>query len=185
MENMQIRIAQKQDAPALVKIYQPYVETTPITFEYDVPSVVEFENRIMTTKEKYPYLVALVDGVIVGYSYVTAFKARAAYQWAVETSIYLDMEYHGQGIAKALYEKMEEILKRQNIHTLTACITYPNDQSIRFHEKFNYQAVAHFHKCGFKLGAWRDVIWMEKTLVEHPAQPEPMIPFAQIACDYK
>lgn len=185
MDKLEIRIANREDATRLLEIYEPYVKTTPITFEYEVPSLEEFENRIETISKSYPYLVAVVAGEIAGYAYATAFKSRAAYQWAVETSIYLDGRFHGLGIARALFEKMEEILKRQNITTLTACITYPNDQSISFHEKFGYETVAHFHKCGFKLGEWRDVIWMEKTLQDHPANPEPMIPFSEISCDYQ
>ncbi len=184
MDKLEIRIAHKGDARELLGIYEPYVVMTPITFEYEVPTLEEFENRIMTTKQSYPYLVATVDGVIAGYCYAAAFKSRAAYQWAVETSIYLSESFHGGGVAKALYEKMEEILTRQNICTLIACITYPNNKSVRFHEKFGYETVAHFHKCGFKLGQWRDVIWMEKTLQEHPANPEVIIPFGDIACDY-
>lgn len=185
MEKLEIRIAKKEDASRLLEIYAPYVKTTPITFEYEVPSLEEFQTRIETISESYPYLVAVVEGEIAGYAYATAFKSRAAYQWAVETSIYLDGNFHGKGIARALYEKLEAILKRQNIYTLSACITYPNNQSISFHEKSGYLTVAHFHKCGFKLGQWRDVVWMEKTLQDHPAIPEPMIPFSDISCDYQ
>ena len=83
---MKIRVATPEDAGALVEIYRPYVENTSITFEYEVPSVSEFETRIRTTLKKYPYLVAEENGEALGYAYVSAFKGRAAYDWSVETS---------------------------------------------------------------------------------------------------
>lgn len=184
MNEVIIEIATINDAQQLLDIYEPYVKNTPVTFEYTVPSVAEFARRIATTVEQYPYLKAVVANQIVGYCYAGPFKTRAAFQWAVETSIYLDANYQGQNIAKALYGKMEEILKAQNIYNLTACITYPNPQSIRFHEKLCYQKVAHFHRCGFKLGGWHDVIWMEKILIDHDGQPKKVIPFQEVAPNF-
>ena len=98
-----IRVAALDDAEELLKIYAPYVRETAITFEYEVPSPEEFRERIAHTLEKYPYLVAEHDGKIVGYAYVSPFKERAAYAWAVETSIYVRREGRRQGVGRALY----------------------------------------------------------------------------------
>ena len=87
---LQIRMAATADAEELLNIYAPYVLKTAITFEYDVPSVEEFRSRIADTRTRFPYLAAIKDGKIVGYAYVSPFKSRAAYDWAVETSIYVD-----------------------------------------------------------------------------------------------
>lgn len=84
-----IRTAAIEDAQALLDIYAYYVEETAITYEYDVPSLAEFESRIAHTLEKYPYLVAEMDGKIVGYSYAGAFHPRAAYHWGAEMTVYL------------------------------------------------------------------------------------------------
>ena len=184
MKNIKIEVVKLDDAKRLLEIYTPYVLTTSITFEYVVPTLAEFKERITTTLEKYPYLVAKVDDKIVGYAYTSAFKSRAAYQWAVETSIYVDKDHCGGGVGKALYQKLEEITKAQNILNMNACITYGNPGSIAFHECFGYRTVAHFTKCGYKFGKWHDMIWMEKHLGEHPAQPSSFIPFLQLSDKY-
>ena len=93
---MNIRLADKNDAAALVAIYAPYVEKTAITFEYDVPSVEEFSGRIEKTLERYPYLVAEEEGVILGYAYVSTYYGREAYNWAVELSVYVADENRGR-----------------------------------------------------------------------------------------
>lgn len=177
---IRIRMAVPEDAPELLAIYRPYVEHTPITFEYIAPSVEEFRQRIVHTLEQYPYLVAETDDGPAGYAYASPFKARAAYAWSVETSVYIHEAYRGRGIGTLLYRRLEEILSRQHILNVNACITYPNPDSIRFHERFGYQTVAHFTQCGYKLGQWYDMVWMEKMLGEHPAEPEPVIPVREL-----
>lgn len=87
---IEIRYAKLEDATRLVEIYRYYVEKTAITFEYKVPSIEEFQQRMIHVMEKYPYLVAKVDDQIVGYAYASTFNVRVAYDWCVETSIYLD-----------------------------------------------------------------------------------------------
>ena len=73
-----IRPAKLSDAPAIQAIYAPYVEKTAITFEYEVPSVQEFEARISKTLEKFPYLVVEEDGRVLGYAYASTYYARTA-----------------------------------------------------------------------------------------------------------
>lgn len=123
---MEIRLATPQDAEELLEIYRYYVEHTAITFEYETPSITEFRQRIKQTLKRYPYLAA-VDGhgKIVGYAYASSFKNRAAYDWSVETTIYVDKDVKRQGIGKKLYEALEEILRKQHVINLDACITDP------------------------------------------------------------
>ena len=83
-DEIKIRTATPEDAEALAAIYAPYVENTSITFEYTVPSVKEFAERIRHTLARYPYLVAEKSGIPIGYAYASAFKGRAAYNWSVE-----------------------------------------------------------------------------------------------------
>lgn len=177
---MNIRIANLQDAPKLLEIYAPYVENTAVTFEYSVPTLEEFTARMKNILEKYPYLVAEENGEIIGYTYASAFKARAAYAWSVETSIYVKEGAHRHGIGQALYNALEEILRKQHVCNLCACIAYPNPESIAFHEKFGYVNVAHFHASGYKNGVWYDMIWMEKELCAHSIPPLPFLPFPEL-----
>ena len=166
---MTIRKARPEDAAALLAIYAPYVERTAVTFEYDVPTVEEFRRRIGDISRKYPYLVATDGDRIVGYAYASAFKERAAYRWAVETSIYVDMGERRRGIGLLLHQALEDALRRQGILNMNACISYIESEdeyltpdSVRFHERMGYKQVAHFHRCGLKFGRWYDMIWMEK-----------------------
>ena len=113
--DLRIRMAEPDDAFTLLGIYEPYVENTCITFEYQVPSQEEFTKRIRETLKKYPYLAAEQNGEIVGYAYASPFKGRPAYDWAVETTVYLKENAKGKGIGRQLYTALEDILRRQNI----------------------------------------------------------------------
>lgn len=177
-----LRIAKPEDASAFLQIYTPYVAHTAVTFELEVPSETEFAARIQNTLPRYPYLAAKKDGEIIGYAYASAFKSRAAYDWAVETSIYIKDGFHGMGVGKMLYQELERLLAKQHVHSLNACITYPNDESIRFHEKMGYTLCAHFHESGYKMGMWRDVVWMEKHLPQD-TPPQSFIPFSHLKGD--
>lgn len=181
-----IRMATEADAEDILKIYAPYVTNTAITFEYDVPSAMEFSRRIRDTLQMYPYIVMLEKNRIIGYAYASAFKQRAAYKWSVETTVYLKQDYRGNGLGKKLYLALEDILRHQNIINLNACIAYTSSEdahldntSMAFHEHLGYTKVAHFTKCGYKFGTWYDMIWMEKMLGEHPDDPDPVIPIME------
>lgn len=176
-----IRIAKEEDAAELLKIYEPYVKQTAITFEYEVPTVEEFKSRICNTMKKYPYLVAEKEGQSIGYAYVSPFKTRAAYDWAVETSIYVSMDEKRQGIGLKLYTLLEQILKEQGVLNMEACIAYPEQEdehltkdSVRFHDKLGYRMVGEFKKCGYKFDRWYDMVWMEKHIGEHVTKQPPV-----------
>lgn len=172
---MNIRDAKASDAKVIQAIYAPYVEHTAVTFEYNVPSVEEFSKRITTVMQKYPWIVAEDEGKVVGYAYASAFKERDAYQWAVETSIYVDSNMKRLGVGRLLHDALEQRLKAQGILNMNACISfietedeYLSHDSILFHQQLGYERVAHFHLCGKKFGRWYDMIWMEKIIGEHP-----------------
>ena len=177
---MKIEKVSTADAEELLAIYAPYVEETAISFEYEVPSVDEFRNRIEQISAKYPYIKAVVDGKIAGYAYAVSFKDRRAYDWSVELSVYVKDGVHRQGVGRLLYTELEKILYAQNVYNLCACIAYPYPDSEKFHERMGFQTVAHFHHSGFKSGHWVDMIWMEKALREHDGAPEPFIPYSHL-----
>ena len=168
---MDIRSAKTEDAERLLEIYAYYVENTAISFEYEVPSLQEFKQRIEHTLEKYPYLVLTEDGVIRGYAYAGVFKARAAYDHCCEMTIYLDHESKGKGYGRALYEALEKELADMGIKNLYACIGDPIEEdeyltkdSERFHKHMGYGKVGEFHRCGYKFDRWYNMIWMEKII---------------------
>lgn len=176
-----IRPVTVADAEALLQIYAPYVTETAITFEYEVPTLSEFRSRIAHTLEQYPYLAAVQkDGRIVGYAYASAFKGRPAYNWSVETSIYIARDCRGQHIGSLLYDALEGILKAQNVSNACACICASYDASILFHENRGYRLVATFHKSGYKDFKWHDMVWMEKVLAPHEIPPKDFIPYSRL-----
>ena len=187
--NLKIRIrpAKPEDAEKLLAIYAPYVEQTAITFEYEVPTVEEFRERIHNTLKKYPYLVAEQGGEPVGYAYVGPFHDRPAYDWAVETSIYVDQNKKRMGIGKKLHEALEEELRNRGFLNMNACIAYPAQEdeyltrnSVEFHAHLGYRMVGQFHQCGYKFHRWYDMVWMEKFIGEHRENQPDIIPFPEL-----
>ena len=174
-----IRDAIISDAKDILKIYDYYVKDTAITFEYETPTLAEFEERMESIMKRYPYIVAIKDDVIVGYAYAGTFKARAAYDWSCELTIYLDKDAKGLGLGRKLYEVLEDKLKKMGILNLYACIGYPKKDdeylttnSADFHAHLGFKRVGTFNDCGYKFGRWYDMIWMEKIVGEHlPDQP--------------
>ena len=152
-----IRTARPEDASALLDIYAPYVVNTAISFEYEVPSIEEFQARIKNILQKYPWLVAEKDGELLGYACTHAFVGRAAYDHSAETTIYLKENRTKMGVGKRLYLALEAISNVQNIYSLNACIGYPETEdehltmnSIQFHTHMGYRFVGKFYKCGYK-----------------------------------
>lgn len=180
MENIILRPVTVADAAELVSIYAPYVQETAVTYEYEVPSVEEFQGRIANTTKNYPYLAAVEDGVILGYAYASAFHPRAAFRWTAEVTVYLRKEAHGRGIGRMLYEKLEEILKKQNVQTAVALIADPNPESVAFHEKMGYAVAGRLTSCAYKLGQWRGMYYMEKSLGEYGGEPNPFLPCGEM-----
>lgn len=180
MTSASIRTATAADAPSILEIYIPYIEKTTITFEYEIPTLEEFTQRIVTTLQRYPYLVAEVNGKILGYAYAGVYKGRTAYDWSVETTVYVKENCPVKGIGSQLYQVLEEVLQQQNIRHLLACITAGNERSVKFHQKFGYEEIGTFPNIGFKFNEWCDVLWMQKSFEPLPERPEPFIPFSEI-----
>ncbi len=169
-----IRRATENDAERLLEIYAYYVSNTAISFEYEVPSLEEFEDRISNTLEKYPYIILEEDGEVKGYAYAGVFKGRAAYDHCCEVTIYVDHASRGKGYGRVLYNELEKALSKIGMINLYACIADPISEdeyltrnSEFFHQHMGYTRVGEFHKCGYKFDRWYNMIWMEKIIGEH------------------
>ncbi len=189
-EGMCIRMATPDDAERLLQIYAPYVRDTAITFEWDVPSVEDFRQRIARMLERYPYLVAeSADGQALGYAYAGPLKERKAYDWACELSIYVAQDARGRGVGGALYATLKRLLSAMGVTNLNACIGYPaapddpylTRASVEFHTHLGFEWVGRFHGCGYKFGRWYDMVWMEKIVGDHPSNALPLRPVSQVA----
>jgi phosphinothricin acetyltransferase len=176
-----VRLATGDDAAAIQAIYAPYVVSTPISFEYDVPGVGEIGERISSTMPECPWLVAEASGNIVGYAYAHGFAPRAAYRWSVETSIYLDPAGRGRGVGRALYTCLLDLITAQGYHEAFAGITLPNPASVALHEALGFTPAAMYHRVGWKMGAWQDVGWWQRALAgASPDPPAPPLPLDQL-----
>ena len=181
INTISIRDAELCDAGRILEIYAYYVKNTAITFEYDVPTLDEFRARMSNTMKKYPYLVIEQSGVICGYAYAGVFKARAAYDWACEMTVYIAHDWLKLGLGRKIYEALEAALQKMGILNLYACVAYPQsndeyltDNSYKFHEHLGFTKTGEFHKCGYKFGRWYDMVWMEKFIGEHNSDQKPV-----------
>ncbi|MBE6955647.1 MAG: N-acetyltransferase [Ruminococcaceae bacterium] len=166
-----IRPATLRDAEAILAIYAPYVENTAVSFEYEVPSLRAFEQRMEGIMAFYPYLVWEEEGRILGYAYAHRHQERKAYQWNAELSIYLHPDATHRGIGTALCRALLELLRLQGIKTAYSCVTVPNAASEALHAKMGFSPAGIWHNSGFKLGAWRDVGWFQKALCPYEENP--------------
>lgn len=161
-----IRDARPEDAAELLAIYTPFVTDTTVTFELEVPSLEEFSRRVERTSARYAYLVAedTESGTLAGYAYNSSFRSRPAYDFASEISIYLAPVHQRCGLGSHLLKELERRMREQGMRMSEACITSDNVGSIAFHERHGYRICGEHHTCGYKLGRWLSVTWMEKDL---------------------
>ncbi|WP_302454209.1 GNAT family N-acetyltransferase [Victivallis vadensis] len=177
---MEIRIATEDDAAEALAVYSRYIGT-PITFEYELPSVGEFARRIRSTLAEYPYLVYTEEERVRGYAYAHRLAEREAYRWGAELSVYLDSGVTSRGIGRVLYGVLIGLLKQQGVRTVYGCVTTPNPRSERLHEKLGFRRIGTLRRAGFKCGAWHDVTWFEKEIAAYDVPPPELIPFSRIA----
>jgi len=175
-----IRVATRGDAAGMLEIYAPFILNSGITQETEVPSVEDFQQRIISNLEERPWLVCEINKQVAGYAYAGKHRDRKGYQWCTEPSVYISEKYFGFGIANALYTALFDILKIQGYVNAYAVITLPNDRSITFHKKFGFDYLTTYKKIGYKLGQWHDVGWMQYEVNPHKEDPADPIKFPQI-----
>jgi L-amino acid N-acyltransferase YncA len=165
-----IRMATVNDAAAVAEIYRPIVESTAISFETVAPDADEIRQRIQNILDSHPWLVCERDGVVVGYAYASKHRSRAAYQWSVDTSVYVDDRFRRQGIGHGLYLSLLAILREQGYANAFAGIALPSPASVALHERVGFTPIGVYRRVGYKLGAWHDVGWWQRPL-ERADQP--------------
>jgi phosphinothricin acetyltransferase len=162
---MNIRNAELNDSETIADIYNYYIEYTHHSFEIEAVSITEMQDRISAITENYPFLVAEENGEITAYAYASCFKPRSAYKKSVEVSVYVKNDLKQQRLGTKLYERLFDELSKMDVHAVIAGISLPNEASIKLHERFGMEKVAHFREVGFKLGRWIDVGYWE--LINH------------------
>jgi len=180
-----IRLARKEDAEALRRIYEPYCLDSIITFEEEAPSLAEMEERILSVTSFLPWLVAEDrDNTILGYAYAGKHRLRRGYQWSVETSVYLRQGESGRGVGKKLYGTLFKILKAQGLINAYAGIALPNENSVGFHDALGFKQFCNYEKVGFKNGQWVDVAWWHRLINPVPEGiPDAPLAISQVNID--
>jgi len=173
-----VRPATAADAAACVDIYRPYVLDTVITFETDVPTVEEMADRIADARVMHEWLVLEVDGDVTGYAYAHQLNSRAAYQWSVETSVYLAQNAQRSGGGRMLYAELLRRLTERGFRRAFAGIAQPNDASNALHQAFGFRRVGRYRRVGWKHGAWHDVEWWQLDLLGPNDEVDPPGPIA-------
>jgi L-amino acid N-acyltransferase YncA len=160
-----IRSVTTNDATAIAHIYNHYITHTVVSFEEQLVSVTDIEQRILNIQAHgLPWLIAEESNQVVGYAYANVWKSRSAYRFTVEVSVYLQQGLAQKGLGTQLYEALFLILKDKGIHVAIACIALPNPASVALHEKFNMKKVAHFEQVGFKFNQWLDIGYWQVLL---------------------
>jgi L-amino acid N-acyltransferase YncA len=161
----------ERDAAGCLEIYGPYVRDTAVSFEERVPTVAEFDRRIREVAAAHPWLVLEEAGRIAGFAHASRHRARAAYRWAADVTVYVAPSHHRRGVGRRLYSELLQRLRRQGFHVACAGITLPNGASIALHRALGFEPVGVYRRIGFKHGAWHDVSWWQVELAPPSSTP--------------
>jgi phosphinothricin acetyltransferase len=157
VNTVQVRTATEDDLVRVCEIVNHYIEHSVFNFRTE-PQRIEDLRAVWTQRhQRFPWLVAVVDGRVIGVAYAGPWNERAAYRWTVETTVYVDGPAHRRGVGDALYAELLDRLRRHGFHSAVAVIALPNDASVRLHERHGFDRVGHLREAGFKHDAWHDV----------------------------
>ena len=168
---MIIRLARDSDCTAIAEIYDHYVKSTIVSFEYIAPDADEMASRMRDVMQVYPWLVAEENGLVLAYAYGSPHRARRAYRWSCDVSVYAHHNHHRRGVGRTLYQALLALLKEQGFANAFAGIALPNDPSIGLHEALGFHKIGIFEKVGHKFDSWHDVGWWSCALQEDDYRP--------------
>ncbi|TMD04715.1 MAG: N-acetyltransferase family protein [Chloroflexi bacterium] len=174
---IRVRLAEPRDAAELQAIYAPMVGSSAISFEVEPPTAEEMARRIARTMPTHPWLVVEDQGQLTGYAYAGPFRSRPAYRWSVEVSAYIHSDWRRRGVGRSLYTALLTVLAIQGYREACAGITLPNPASVGLHQALGFVPVGVYRRVGWKLGAWHDVGWWQRSLTAStngPGEPQPL-----------
>jgi L-amino acid N-acyltransferase YncA len=175
-----VRIATPADGQACAAIYAPYVTGSAISFELAPPSADEMAARISRTLERSPWLVVEVEGVVRAYAYGGRHRDRAAYDWTVETTVYVDRDFRRRGLGGIAMRSLIAVLRLQGFHLAVAGVTAPNPGSVALHRALGFERIGEFEAIGWKQHGWHGVEWFARELSPRDPVPDPVTPLAEL-----
>jgi L-amino acid N-acyltransferase YncA len=160
-----IRPATSADMAHVTAIYALFVETSTATFELTPPDEAEIQRRRQTVLDSgLPYLVAELEGYIVGFCYASQFRPREGYRFTVEDSIYVRPDCIGHGVGKALLSELIQQCEARGCHVMVACICGINPISVALHESQGFVQAGIIPEAGHKFGQWLRLMIMQRPL---------------------
>lgn len=167
-----VRSARENDLPEILEIYNDIILTTTAVYQYS-PQTMDMRRAWYDTKLKdgHPVFVAESEGRVVGFSSYGPFRAWAAYKYTVENSVYVAEVQRGKGVGKLLMTPLIESARSHDLHAIIAGIDASNIGSIKLHQSFGFEEVAHFRQVGYKFGRWLDLKFLE-LLLNTPQHPK-------------
>jgi phosphinothricin acetyltransferase len=180
-DSFAIRLATQDDLEQYAEIVNHYIERTAINFHDGPQSEEDWESTWQVLHERYPFIVADRDGLVVGLAYASPWKLRGAYDWTAEVTVYVRSGHERQGIGRALSARMLELLDAQGYRAIVAVIALPNDASTALHQSLGYEHAGTLKRLGYKLGEWRDVsYWQRFRDPADDSAPDAIRPVSQI-----
>jgi L-amino acid N-acyltransferase len=160
-----IKPYQTEDTHAILDIINHNILHSTALYDYKIRSY-EQQKTILEEKisKKFPVIVASVNDQVVGFGMYSEFRFREAYKFTVEHSVYVNENFHGQGIGKLLLQELITLARKQKLHTMIAVIDSENQASVEFHEKFGFKTVGIIKESGYKFDRWLDSVFMQLIL---------------------
>ena len=158
----QIREAKESDLGRITEIYNQAILTTTATFDTEPKTTEERKEWFQKHSEKYPLIVAELEGRVIGWASLTPWSDRCAYSDTAEISLYIDEAYRGKGIGKKLMSEIMEAGHRAKLHTVIARISEGNEVSVQMHKKAGFIIIGNMREVGRKFGKLLDVLLMQK-----------------------
>ena len=160
-----VRSATPADMLHVTAIYANFVETSLATFEITAPDLAEMERRRRAVLDRdLPYLVAELEGFIVGFTYASQFRPREGYRLTVEDSIYVRPDCIGHGVGKLLLSELIAQCKAKGNHSMVACICGVNPVSVALHESLGFKQAGLLPEAGIKFGQWLRLLILQRPL---------------------
>lgn len=168
-----VRTALPEDVPAITRIENEAIASGFAHFGVEPMTCEEMAAKLAAAGAAHPWLVADLEGNVVGFARAGRWKERAGYQWTVEIGVYVDAAHQRHGHGAALYEELFNRLAAGGVRTVLAGIALPNEGSVLLHEAFGMVCIGVMPRCGFKDGAWRDVGYWIRHLGDPELAPHP------------
>lgn len=173
-----VRAVREEDLAAVRDVVNWAIENTHYNFNTEPQTTEHWRSEWSGSRERYPWLVATLDGEVAGVAYAGRYKVRRAYDWTAEVTVYVDHRRHRRGVAAALYAELLPILAAQGFHALLGVIALPNPASVALHERFGFVAAGETPQVGWKHGRWWSVGNWQKLLRDGAHQASDPLPVA-------